>query len=105
MAKLAGSDGAVHAFEPSELCEQIAYHAELNGRDHVLAPVSARKRFVVGDAVQSHPPSATVDDVVARDVSLERVDGHSARERQFQNIVASFPCRAFGTRYLRITWD
>jgi FkbM family methyltransferase len=74
MAKLSGPDGAVHAFEPSELCERIAYHAELNGRDHVLAPVSAHKRFVVGDAVQSDPLSATVDEVVARDASLERVD-------------------------------
>ena len=31
MAKLAGPDGVVHAFEPSQQCERIAYHARLNG--------------------------------------------------------------------------
>src|SRR5829696_5029069 len=36
MAKLAGSNGAVYAFEPSELCEQVTYHVELNRRTHDL---------------------------------------------------------------------
>jgi len=73
MAKLAGSDGAVYAFEPSELCERITYHVELNKRSYTLAPVSAYKRFVVAQSDRSDPSSVSVDDIV-QDASLNRVD-------------------------------
>lgn len=74
MAKLAGPNGAVYAFEPSQQsCEHIAYHVELNSHDHALAPVSVYDRFVVSDETKSDLPSITVDGMV-RDASLERVD-------------------------------
>ncbi len=46
MAKLAGPTGAVHAFEPSELCERIPSNVELNEHTHALAPVSVYNQFV-----------------------------------------------------------
>jgi len=73
MAKLAGSNGAVYAFEPSELCEQVTYHVELNRRTHDLAPASVYKQFVVNQSSNRDPSSVSVDDVV-HSASVKRVD-------------------------------
>jgi hypothetical protein len=73
MAKLAGSSGVVHAFEPSELYERIARHVDINRHNYTLAPVSVHNRFVVSNSAQSDLPTVSVDEVV-RNVSLKRVD-------------------------------
>src|SRR5215208_4534567 len=73
MAKLAGPDGVVCAFEPSELCERVMYHVELNRRNHDLAPVSVYKQFVVNQSSNGDPSSVSVDDVV-HSASVKRVD-------------------------------
>src|SRR5215208_8373173 len=57
MAKLAGSNGAVYAFEPSQLCERVTYHVELNKRNHDLAPVSVYKQLVANQSSDGDPPS------------------------------------------------
>ena len=74
MAKLAGPTGAVHAFEPSELCERIPSNVELNKHTHALAPVSVYNQFVVSNTACSDQPSGVSIDEVVTNASLERVD-------------------------------
>jgi hypothetical protein len=73
MAKFSGPDGAVYAFEPSELRERITDHVELNRHNYPLAPVSVYDRFVTATPSPQQSSYVSVDDVV-RDASLERVD-------------------------------
>jgi len=73
MAKLAGPNGAVHAFEPSALCERITDNVEINRANYALAPVSVYKQFVTANAAPQRPNEVTLDEVVY-DAPLKRCD-------------------------------
>jgi hypothetical protein len=76
MAKLAGPQGRVYAFEPSPLHQDIQAHLNLN-REYLLAPVGICDSFVVGPGC-SCERQITIDEFVAREqlahVNIVKID-------------------------------